>query len=543
MRPNVSLNTNAGRPGEFSEPSPADLSLPVFYGRSEPAVYQESPLAAYRGNPLIEALPPILLAAEAAQNLAYYPEFEDQERLLPAELRFHLIQEVLDFFEPFPIHLDLEQRFSRIIRRGYKARNPLRPGDWSRLNRKLQVLSGSSPQPLLPSTAAGFTLLGLSGVGKSTAVERILSLYAQVLFHQAYHDRPLSLVQLVWLKLDCPPDGSTRGLCLSFFQAIDQRLGTNYYQNYANNGNKVTVDSLLPQMARLSWIHRIGVLVVDEIQNLSLAKSGGAAQMLNFFVYLVNTLGLPVVLIGTPKARQLLTREFRQARRSTGQGDPIWNNMAENELWQLFLESLWRYQYVRNPSQLTPELSHTLYDETQGITDFAVKIFMLAQIRAIVTGQETLTSAIIRSVAAESLCFAAPALSALRTGNRYALQQFEDLQLLDLDPCLEQALIDLRSPQPPTPSTDPLGPQTRTLLATELEPQQAVPIEVPPQSQAVSSSQRRGSKGAERSRVFSQNDIRQIVSREQKQDVPAYQAIRAAGLTCPATEYLGGEAK
>lgn len=530
MNSRVALNTNTDRPGEFPEPSPADLSLPAFYGRSEPAVYQESPLAAYRGNPLIEALPPILLATEAAQQLAYYPAFEAQERLLPAELRFHLIQEVLDFFEPFPIHLDLEQRFSRILRRGYKARNPLRPDDWSELNHRLEALSGSSPQPLLPSTAAGFTLLGLSGVGKSTAVERILSLYAQVLFHDRYHERPLPLVQLVWLKLDCPPDGSTRGLCLNFFQTIDQRLGTNYYQNYANNGNKVTVDSLLPRMARLSWIHRIGVLVVDELQNLSLAKSGGSAQMLNFFVYLVNTLGLPVVLIGTPKARQLFTREFRQARRSTGQGDPTWNNMAENELWQLFLESLWRYQYVRNPAPLTPELSHTLYDETQGITDFAVKLFMLAQIRAIVSGQETLTPAIIRSVAAESLCFAAPALSALRTGNRYALQQFEDIQPLDLEPYLEQARAELRSSQPKTTQVPDLGQQP------------AVPVEASAHSQASCLGQSRGSKKTERTRVFSKDDIRQIVNREQKQAVPAYQAIQAAGLTSSATEYLEGEA-
>ena len=43
---------------------------------------------------------------------------------MPAYLRLHLIQNSLQFFAPLPIHFDLEQRFSRMIRLGYQARNP-----------------------------------------------------------------------------------------------------------------------------------------------------------------------------------------------------------------------------------------------------------------------------------------------------------------------------------------------------------------------------------------------------------------------------------
>ena len=52
-------------------------------------------------------------------------------------------------------------------------------------------------------------------------------------------------------------------------------------------------------MCRVGWIHCLGLLVIDEIQHLNQAKSGGAEKMLNFFLQLMNTLGLPVVLIGT----------------------------------------------------------------------------------------------------------------------------------------------------------------------------------------------------------------------------------------------------
>jgi len=50
---------------------------------------------------------------------------------------------------------------------------------------------------------------------------------------------------------------------------------------------------LLSDMATVAANHYIGVLVIDEIQRLSLAKSGGADLLLNFFVQLVNDMVCP----------------------------------------------------------------------------------------------------------------------------------------------------------------------------------------------------------------------------------------------------------
>ena len=51
-------------------------------------------------------------------------------------------------------------------------------------------------------------------------------------------------------------------------------------------------------MSQIANVHAIGVLIIDEIQHLSMSKSGGVEKMLNFFVTLVNVIGLPVVMIG-----------------------------------------------------------------------------------------------------------------------------------------------------------------------------------------------------------------------------------------------------
>jgi len=100
-------------------------------------------------------------------------------------------------------------------------------------------------------------------------------------------------------------------------------------------------------MATVAANHYIGVLVIDEIQRLSLAKSGGADLLLNFFVQLVNDMGVPVVLVGTYGALAVLSGQFSVLRRGTGQGDLIWDRMQKDGQWELFVKSLFRAQYTR----------------------------------------------------------------------------------------------------------------------------------------------------------------------------------------------------
>jgi hypothetical protein len=166
--------------------------------------------------------------------------------------------------------------------------------------------------------------------------------------------------------------------------------------------------------------------------------------MLSFFVQLINTIGLPVILVGTYKAWSVLNSEFRQIRRGTGQGDLVWDAMKEDETWEVFVKSLWRYQYVRKPCPLTPELSHALYYESQGITDFAVKLYMLAQVRAIATGKEIITTSIIQSVAKDSLRTARQVLNALKHKDTQTkinlLMDCDDITPIDIEPFIEEMM-------------------------------------------------------------------------------------------------------
>lgn len=270
--------------------------------------------------------------------------------------------------------------------------------------------------PNFHSTSAfGFNIIGISGTGKSLAAERDLRLYPQVIHHSEYHGRKFTFSQIVWLKIDCPFDGSLKGLCINFFQTVDIILGTSYHKNYGSKSRNT--DEMLPYMALVAANHGIGVLVIDEIQRLSLAKSGGIEKMLNFFVQVVNTVGVPVILVGTYKSLSVFEGNFSQMRRGTGQGDLVWDRMKLDKEWNLFVKALWHFQYTRKVCLLedNTDLAKILYEETQGITDLAVKAYMLAQERAIETKKELVDASIIRSVCRDKFRILRPALEALKS--------------------------------------------------------------------------------------------------------------------------------
>jgi AAA domain-containing protein len=515
------------KPGPIPSTPPRLL---VVRGRTVRAAYRETGIPDYDGNPLIEALPPVLTDDQATLRLACYPQYDEALRHAPDHIRYHLIQNALRCFIPLDIHLDLQRRFSCLIRVGYAGRNPLGAEFWKRFTTTFKTFDQYGEQCQLPneaSKAAGFNIIGISGVGKSLSVERILNLYPQVIHHGQYRDRSFINSQVVWVKLDCPFDGSVKGLCVNFFQALDDMLATNYRRHYAHG--RRTSDEMLPDMALVAANHFLGVLVIDEIQRLSSARSGGAARMLNFFVQLVNTIGVPVVLIGNYKALSVLSGDFSQMRRGTGQGDLIWDRMAKDEQWRFFIESLWRLQYTQQVCRLEqdPSLIDVLYEETQGISDLAVKAYMFAQERAISSGRERITASIIRSAVHDKLGLPRAVLDALRTNDRRVLEQYEDVYP-------SQLKQRLRKPLP--------GPEVVCALANN--PSYTSQADPPP---VASSDEQQNARHQPPDRMPGRppNEVRgelpKIVAGSSGQnDLAAYNALLQAGYIRRPEEYLPG---
>ena len=412
-----------------------DNTLLVLKGDVEQAKYKLQELDEYNENPFIEALPPIFNEDEVIDKFTVSPMINNEDRNKATNIRYHVIKRLKNFVQPLPIHFIIENRLSALIRRGYLARNPMDKAYLKRV-RLLNELRASDEVGLrdieekmsyMRSTADSMTIIGISGIGKTTAIERLLLMYPQVIKHMEYKGDPFSRTQLVWLKIDCPYDGSLATLCKSFFKAIDDVLGTRYLEKYGY-ANRVTSTMML-HMTTLASIYGIGVLVIDEIQHLLNTKNN-MEEMLNFFVTLSNTVGVPTVLIGTSKAQQLFKGNFRQARRAASEGAVMWDRMNEKEEeWQFFLETLWDMQCLKEYTEFTEAIKTAFYDETQGITAVAVILFILAQERALSEGKEQLTIELIRATAKNDLRMLQPMLNALRTHNIKEIMRYEDISI------------------------------------------------------------------------------------------------------------------
>lgn len=455
--------------------------------------YLQQRIQEYQDNPLIEALPPILSPREAGLHMMYRPPFDLEEKSFTVEERWHLLGRLKHLVAPRPYFYQLERTVSRLIRSGYVLRNPCKPETWQAVYKA----QANTPPPLLhrhlTATDSEAVVVGLSGMGKTTAIDAVLRTYPQQLIqHQHWRNKPLPIQQLVWLKITCPKNCSILAFCREFARQLDLALGTNEYEKMYSR-SRVTTDEAEAMMRQHAATYFLGVLVIDEIQRLSAAKSGGTERLLDFIQNLRDMLKVPIVLVGTYKAVSLFKNEMKDARRASESGLLDFKRpMCRDAEWDKLVERLWNYQWLRNYTPLTSTMLDRLFDLTQGVTDFLVILFKLAQQRVLEDSSEALTEAVIQATYDESLTLLHPAINALRKNTVESLFAFEDL--LPPDRYLEQ-LKDSRS----------LGLEN---LEEHLDDLFEVPDHAPPPPPAPSPSK----KVSRSARPDDTNDLRQTAS-------------------------------
>ena len=498
------------------------------------AKYIEQVISDYRGNPFIEALPNLISPHEVIEKIAVYPKYHKSERQIEGYYRIHMIDRLFQVFQPLPMSLELENKISRALRQGYISRNPfdnkLAQGFYKDYYSKNSI--GLINKDRFYSSSLGFTLIGISGIGKTSSLQRILNLYPNVIVHSEYKGSPFSMYQVVYLKLECPHDGSIKGLLYEFFSEIDRLLGTNYHEKVIRA--KSTVDAMMTIMNQVVRNCSLGLLIIDEIQHLNMAKSGGSEKMLNFFVNLVNNVGVPVILVGTPKAINVLQGDFRQARRGSGSGgDMVCDRIQKDEVWDLLINSVWHYQWTRIETPLSNELGDVMYEETQGIPDLVKKVYAIAQAHAISTGKEEITPQIIRKVAKENLKLIQPMITALKTNNIREIAKFDDINLMEIDfrdtltRTKESIKLDLKAKE--------IMNKGKKIKEDNLNEEKKKSSSLNDRSEAKTAQANKvvnelgGRKGKDSKDEFSKEDIRFIVEQGEKDNKNSYESLKEIG--------------
>ena len=397
------------------------------------AEYRNETLSVFLYNPCVAALREPRGPDQVIEDLMIFPAYDESDRNRSVAERRLLTQNIARIHHPLNREIEVEAAIDRCIRWGYADRNPISPEYAAQLssgynaavyNLKIQTVGGYHPHTY------GFSILGISGIGKSTTVEAILSYYPQVIRHTNFKGIPLSLTQIVWMKLDCPADGSLKGLCLKFLEQIDKLIGTDYHEQYRK---RTTLDILMIKMAQIATTYNVGLLCIDELQNLCSAAKDVPPKVLNFLVTLVNTIGVPVVMIGTPKALSILQSEFQQAKRGSGQGDALWERMKNDSDWDNFCQAIWPFQYTQNSIPYSSEMRDALYMEALGIPFLAVHIYKLTQEEAILFGKESFTSKDFKRIANKKMGLTKPMRDAIRAGKEVNLKQFVDISPFSLE--------------------------------------------------------------------------------------------------------------
>lgn len=225
-----------------------------------------------------------------------------------------------------------------------------------------------------------FTIIGTSGIGKSSAISRAISLITENRIIET--DKPYTKI-IPCLIVQCPFDSSVKGLLLEILRKVDEELGTDHYI-HAVKSRASTTDMLIGAVSSIA-LNNIGMLVVDEIQNVVNSKNG--KSLIGALTQLINNSGISICMVGTPESTVFFEQAMQLARRSVGLQ---YTTMKYDEYFQNFCKVIFKYQFLKNHTEITAAITEWLYEHSAGVVSVVVSLIHDAQEIAILTGKEVL---------------------------------------------------------------------------------------------------------------------------------------------------------
>ena len=281
----------------------ADVNLAVTHGVE--AKYVEVP--AHRGNMYIEALPKPCsgeaLRLKCSVPLAGYStrEKEIEKSTLDQVLT---IRKIKDVRFQLPMNSKLESRFYEILCDVYSRRKPFYVKDvfipYTSLNvenetnmKNVTDVSNDPPR--------GFSLIGYSSCGKSSALKTLLKNFPQYIIHKG--SGITSYPQIPYLIIQCPANSNFKGLYHNIGRAIDRALGNlkPFYAEEFREHTGVTLAEYKRRAEELIERFAIGIIIIDEIQHMDMDMKN--KNSLEALLELNNSTGVAFGVVGTEEAK------------------------------------------------------------------------------------------------------------------------------------------------------------------------------------------------------------------------------------------------
>ncbi len=358
---------------------------------------RDDPIMSYRNNPLIGSLGPILTGKQIQELLTIRPAYDESERSLATHLRPHAAFSMRRLFVPTPQHTSVVAEIDILLRQGYVHRNPLDLNYRRQVLRDKMLLKNNNvpPERFRTGIQLGTAAMGPAGTGKTMSFECGISNYPQVINHcYEVSGANIAFKQVTVLKLNMFQDASLKALGIEFFNQLSATVNEPVREKWGiDRCNRNDIQSRI-YLACMEYC--VGMIVVDEVQNIS-ALGDNYATVLRYFVRIMNTVGVPVALIGTNTARALIDADLAASRRFLG-NIPAFTPFVKGVMWTQFIKELWRYQYL-NCYTAVDGLDELILELTGGIPDLVVKLYLLIQLRLFGKKSEVIDKSVIKQTA------------------------------------------------------------------------------------------------------------------------------------------------
>lgn len=348
-----------------------------------PARYVKAKIKEDEGNMYIEALPyprenKDIYRAYSRSFASYDYDSIKKMTKLEKMLQVSMLKEIRF---PLPFHSELEFSFYNALLISYRHRKRCPVYDKNinymaenRDNEMTSVLYGDSSD----ATNAGFSLIGYSGCGKSSAISTLVSHYPQVIIHEDGDGGYFP--QITYLVVNCIANSNFSALYEGIGDAIDKAFG-NAQPVYALEIKKTMgLGNKAEKVRSFIELFGVGIIIFDEIQLIDFQHT--KENSFDSLLTLANRTKVAIAVVGTEDARDKMFHELRTARRV---GTMInGNRYCENrEFFEYLVSQIFEYQWFKEPIEVTDKIIDALYDVTKGIIDQLVSIYSCMNIEAI----------------------------------------------------------------------------------------------------------------------------------------------------------------
>jgi hypothetical protein len=309
---------------------------------------------------IISALPHMKSGDSLITALEVLPSCNTEIRNSEASIRLMTLSDLYKVYIPSQMSLEIYSKLYLALLRSMQKKGTKLAVQQQNQNYRMimqQEYSG------IMGGSDSFTIIGTSGIGKSSAISRAINLITKNRVIEAKnpytHVIPCIIVQ-------CPFDSSVKGLLLEVLRKVDEVLDSKYYQNALRA--RATTDMLIGSVSQVALNH-IGMLVVDEIQNVANSKNG--KSLIGALTQLINNSGISICMVGTPESSRFFESAMQLARRSVGLQ---YTTMSNDKYFQDFCKVMFQYQYVQRRTEITDGIIDWLYEHSAGITSVVVAL-------------------------------------------------------------------------------------------------------------------------------------------------------------------------